>query len=86
MNAILRLINCKLLLYRDILNSPIFNLLPIAGIQRFRMQEYLVKNMRPVDNDLVLRSFFPVDYGQSLTESVMCPYSGFPFSTGEERR
>ena len=32
-NAILRLINCKLLLYRDILNSPIFNLSPIAGIQ-----------------------------------------------------
>ena len=57
MNAILRLINCKLLLYRDILNSPIFNLLPIAGIQRFRIQEYLETNMRPVDNDLVLRRF-----------------------------
>ena len=86
MNAILRLINCKLLLYRDILNSPIFNLLPIAGIQRFRIQEYLETNMRPVDNDLVLRRLFPVDYGQSLTESVICPYSGCPFSTGEERR
>ena len=86
MNAILRLINCKLLLYRDILNSPIFNLLPIAGIQRFRIQEYLETNMRPVDNDLVLRRFFPVDYGQSLTESVICPCSGCPFSTGEKRR
>ena len=59
MNAILRLINCKLLLYRDILNSPIFNLLPIAGIQRFRMQEYLETNMRPVDNDTSSEELFP---------------------------
>ena len=36
-----------------------------------------------VQNDLVLRRFSPVDYGQPLTEAVICPYSGCPFSTGD---
>ena len=36
-----------------------------------------------VDNDLVLRRFSPVDYGQPLTEAVICHYSGSLFSTGD---
>ena len=36
-----------------------------------------------VQNDLALRRFSPVDYGQPLTEAVVCPYSGCPFSTGD---
>ena len=39
--------------------------------------------MSLVENDLVLRRFSPVDYGQPLTEAVICPYSGCPFSTGD---
>ena len=36
-----------------------------------------------VDNDLALGRFSPMDYGQPLTEAVICPYSGCPFSTGD---
>ena len=32
---------------------------------------------------LILVRFSPVDYGQPLTEAVICPYSGCPFSTGD---
>ena len=35
------------------------------------------------ENDLALRRFSPVDYGQPLTEAVICPYNGCPFSTGD---
>ena len=70
---------------RDILNSPIFNLSPIAGIQRSLVNKGIFgKKYALSENDLVLRRFSPVDYGQPLTETVICPYSGCPFSTGDE--
>ena len=64
------------------LKFPLFN--PLQAFQEpLNVQKYLERNLRTSDNDLVLRRFSSVDYGQPLMEPVVCPYSGCPFSSGD---
>ena len=70
--------------HRDILNSPIFNLSPIAGIQtslahpRIFGEKYAPSTERPSSEEV-----FPGGLRQPFTEAVICPYSGCPFSTDD---